>query len=677
MLLSLCFFLTPICAYWSPWNSLVDLLSNQNNMYLPGLIAEDSAAAPVERLPIGDAVSLDLDWFDLIHHQKEMDLPGRYIADGSGETRECWSGKIAGPSDGALLGKGEDVLAELSLEGTGAETWGHTPLTGTVYSISMLWEADFHTAVTNYLVAQESASEAAARASALRIVRCASERMLCYLLKMAILVADAAVVEERSSVGNKTTMYGRLRRSLAAAQVLYHHGIERLDSSGWTACPVVDLLSALRSIILQAQDVFGSRLDRSLGEIVYPWRSPLSPLPLDLDNRSRVCSKWSTDLLPQQAVWLAELAHYGGEDAPWMKVIVARLMGDLGLSQRTFCSQYEPVPPNLEIQTLIDWEGPSDLIQDRMLSLMALSPSEGFSNPRAPHQFVPLRMLLRNQPKLSIVVSSRVDDFGVDSVKRLQVMLQMAAYGCHSSRILCEVLVIEWAPLPGRARLVDVLESSRLPSVVIRIVTVPYSLHRQFPGHRLWTFPDSVAANVGFGRATGEWILKLNTDSIVTPQVFGLLAVDTLLRPDTVYRATYIDAPVDVDQALEMPSDRFLETLVMSPEYEEAVDAGASDRSMRFGESRDFCKLRVPLNGSTAQRSPSDLYWLGSGDFILFHRAALEASSGYPNVLQHNLIDDTLHCRLLYKGINQVLLHPPCVNIHMHHRRDSDYLSSQ
>ncbi|KAF4700880.1 hypothetical protein FOZ62_032034, partial [Perkinsus olseni] len=163
-----------------------------------------------------------------------------------------------------------------------------------------------------------------------------------------------------------------------------------------------------------------------------------------------------------------------------------------------------------------------------------------------------------------------------------------------------------------------------------------------------------VAANVGFGRATGEWILKLNTDSIVTPQVFELLAVDTLLRPDTVYRATYIDAPVDVDQALEMPSDRFLETLVMSPEYEEAVDAGASDRSMRFGESRDFCKLRVPLNGSTAQRSPSDLYWLGSGDFILFHRAALEASSGYPNVLQHNLIDDTLHCRLLYKGINQV-----------------------
>ncbi|KAF4752799.1 hypothetical protein FOZ63_018454, partial [Perkinsus olseni] len=203
-----------------------------------------------------------------------------------------------------------------------------------------------------------------------------------------------------------------------------------------------------------------------------------------------------------------ELAHYGGEDAPWMKVVVARLMADLGLSQRTFCSQYEPVPPQLEIHTLIDWEGPSDLIQDRMLALMALSPSEGFSNPRLPQQFVPLRMLLRNQPKLSIVVSSRVDDFGIDCVKRLQVMLKMTAYGCHSSRILCEVVVIEWAPLPGRARLVDVLESSsRLPSVVIRIVTVPYSLHRQFPGHRLWTFPDSVAANVGFGRATGEWIL--------------------------------------------------------------------------------------------------------------------------------------------------------------------------
>ncbi|KAF4711023.1 hypothetical protein FOZ63_012358, partial [Perkinsus olseni] len=140
--------------------------------------------------------------FDLIHHQNEMDLPGRYVADGSGETRECWSGEIAGPSDGALLGKGKDILAELSLEGAGAETWGHTPLTGTVYSISMLWEADFHTAVTHYLVAQESASEEAARASALRIVRCASERMLCYLLKIAILVADAAVVEEMSSAGN-------------------------------------------------------------------------------------------------------------------------------------------------------------------------------------------------------------------------------------------------------------------------------------------------------------------------------------------------------------------------------------------------------------------------------------------------------------------------------------------
>ncbi|KAF4676882.1 hypothetical protein FOL47_004585 [Perkinsus chesapeaki] len=248
---------------------------------------------------------------------------------------------------------------------------------------------------------------------------------------------------------------------------------------------------------------------------------------------------------------------------------------------------------------------------------------------------------------------------------------------CASERMLCYLLkmsvllvdtaVIEEIESMGNDRLLSLLKSSGM-----MLSTEDFGALRMRVNNRP-RLSIVVASRIDDFtlHSTKRLMVMLKVVAYGCPHVFHLLGDNSTstLTSDTVYRATYIDLRVDINKALSIPTDLLIEELLSSTGQQEY------EAKSPFGTD-SICQHDVLTNGnSSSSSSPSDLYWLGSGDFILFHRDALKLVPGYPNVLQHNLIDDTLHCRFLRKGFKQVLLHPPCLNIHMHHRRDSDYLS--
>lgn len=68
-----------------------------------------------------------------------------------------------------------------------------------------------------------------------------------------------------------------------------------------------------------------------------------------------------------------------------------------------------------------------------------------------------------------------------------------------------------------------------------------------------------------------------------------------------------------------------------------------------------------------AAKNFSSMYWLGTGDFLLARREAIEAARGYIHAAQGTLTDDILPCRLVALGYSQLVLGGECGTVHQNH----------
>lgn len=166
------------------------------------------------------------------------------------------------------------------------------------------------------------------------------------------------------------------------------------------------------------------------------------------------------------------------------------------------------------------------------------------------------------QPYLTIVVTSRNDDYGGPYGDRILKPLQFNCERLAEHGIAFEVVLVEWDPVPGRPRLSEVLPKE-LPapaaSVLRRIVVAPeyQSALTQNPRAR---YLEYVAKNVGVRRAAGSFVLTTNGDIMLGREVVNVLAAGQL-APRTIYRAPRYDIKLGIDQtgldweALEDPSN--------------------------------------------------------------------------------------------------------------------------
>jgi hypothetical protein len=176
-----------------------------------------------------------------------------------------------------------------------------------------------------------------------------------------------------------------------------------------------------------------------------------------------------------------------------------------------------------------------------------------------------------SSPALSIVITGRNDDYGVDFTERFLTALQFNSERLSEAGVACEVVLVEWNPVPGRPLLCDIASTRvalRSGGALTRIV-VPPEYHVALTQNPRLGYLEYVAKNVGIRRAAAPWILVTNTDVLLGRHVVGAIAGGRL-SPGTIHRAARFDIMMGPDQshltwdALEHPANH-VRTPVLAP----------------------------------------------------------------------------------------------------------------
>ena len=157
------------------------------------------------------------------------------------------------------------------------------------------------------------------------------------------------------------------------------------------------------------------------------------------------------------------------------------------------------------------------------------------------------------EPAISIVLTGRNDDYGVDFRARFFRTLrfnaeQLAAYG-----IPHEFVFVEWAPPPHRPRLIDLVFDA-VPGLDRRLCAwyvVDSRYHQALSLNPRLEYHEFIAKNVGVRRARGRFVLTSNCDVFFGRTVLDVLAQGRL-ESRVVYRAQRYDL---IETVGERPPD--------------------------------------------------------------------------------------------------------------------------
>jgi hypothetical protein len=147
-------------------------------------------------------------------------------------------------------------------------------------------------------------------------------------------------------------------------------------------------------------------------------------------------------------------------------------------------------------------------------------------------------------PYLSIVVPVRNDNYGGDFIERLQNCISWNSKWMEDQNLHAEIVLVYWNPLQNSKSLLEVIDWPKdLKYVHLRLVTVPYDVHQKYINPEIRdTVPlyEFIAKNTGIRRANGDFILSINADVLIHPQIFKTIA-EKKLQGDTYYRANRLD----------------------------------------------------------------------------------------------------------------------------------------
>jgi len=119
------------------------------------------------------------------------------------------------------------------------------------------------------------------------------------------------------------------------------------------------------------------------------------------------------------------------------------------------------------------------------------------------------------RPRLSVVVPVRDPAYGGGLLHRAQNFFDAFIALARRYRLVCEIVVVEWNPVPDAPRFRELLSWPRsLGPVTVRFIDVPAAIHQRLPNAQQVPFMNTRARNVGVRRASGTYILVTGADVI-------------------------------------------------------------------------------------------------------------------------------------------------------------------
>ena len=173
---------------------------------------------------------------------------------------------------------------------------------------------------------------------------------------------------------------------------------------------------------------------------------------------------------------------------------------------------------------------------------------------------------------VSIVVTGRNDNYGGDFNERLFTALRFNYERLTERGVECEVIFVEWNPIPDRPTLSELLarEFPDLTAQALRPFVVAPEYHEPFTQNPQLGYLEFVAKNVGIRRASSPFVLVTNSDVFMGREVVDAIATGNI-APGTIYRAARYDLKMGADRshlawdALEDPANHVRRPVLQPP----------------------------------------------------------------------------------------------------------------
>ncbi len=147
-------------------------------------------------------------------------------------------------------------------------------------------------------------------------------------------------------------------------------------------------------------------------------------------------------------------------------------------------------------------------------------------------------------PVLTIVIAARNDNYGGDFDARLQNTLAWNCFHLERKKILSEIILVNYNPIPSEKPLEKKLKAPPERSYTsVRIITANELVHKTYDNETLRLkipFYEFIAKNIGIRRAKGQFILSMNADILLPESVFEFVAKGKL-NMSYFYRADRAD----------------------------------------------------------------------------------------------------------------------------------------
>jgi glycosyltransferase involved in cell wall biosynthesis len=290
-----------------------------------------------------------------------------------------------------------------------------------------------------------------------------------------------------------------------------------------------------------------------------------------------------------------------------------------------------------------------------------------------------------SRPRLSVVVPLRDPGYGGGLRHRAQVFLRGFLALARRYALSCEVVIVEWNPVPDAPRFRETLTWTT--PATVRFIEVPPAVHEKLPNARRYPFQTTTARNVGVRRARGEYILITAADVLPNADLIQLLAAGRL-SPKAFYRIDRRDLseelPADwsVDEQLAFCR---IQDVTVNTYYGSIRELGRPSLLARFRirwrhrtvlqEYRRYQadpEYKGPPDrfGADQVITPGDgLHRNASGDFFLMHRDRWHDVRGYTQIPTWSHGDSILCWTAASAGLKQVILTPPARLYHQPHDR--------
>lgn len=136
--------------------------------------------------------------------------------------------------------------------------------------------------------------------------------------------------------------------------------------------------------------------------------------------------------------------------------------------------------------------------------------------------------------EFSFIVATRNDNHGGNMREKNQFFINRWIKDVQKYNFNCELIIVDWnSKIPLR----KILKSSFLKkNQIVKIIEVPYSIHKKLENSKKINFFQMIAKNAGARRANGKFLIFTNIDIVFSEKFFYYLKNNTI-NNKTIYRA--------------------------------------------------------------------------------------------------------------------------------------------